>query len=202
MHISYPGDQKKKKERKKWKWWLTLLASFRHHWKGSKEHSLLQGKHLALWIRHWLSEECWTNFFLSKLYFFSCVVVLTPILHLGQQIEPAVYGLHCVLPIDCETHPLEIWCLLLLKMFTIYYVGFFFCLHSHDKLWNFFCLLFAVPPSRVYQYGFEDPSEKSLSHSCLKCKLGLFIFSHLIYLSLEMALMTFFAPDHDSPTFL
>lgn len=78
---------------------------------------------------------------------------------------------------------------------------FFFFLHSHDKLWELFCLLFAVPPSRAYQYGFEAPSEKSLSHSCLKCKLGLFIFSHLIYLSLEI-LMAFFAPDHDSSTYL
>ena len=82
------------------------------------------------------------------------------------------------------------------------WLSIFFFLHSQDKLWELFCLLFAVPPSRAYQYGFEAPSEKSLSHSCLKCKLGLFIFSHLIYLSLEMALMAFFAPDHDSSTYL
>ena len=126
--------KKKKKKEKKWKWWLTLLASFRHRWKGSKERSLLQGKHLALWIRPWLSEECWTNLFLSKLCFFTCVVVMTPTLHLGQRIEPAVYGLHCVLPIDCEPHALERWCLLLLKMFTIYYV--FFCLFVSAFSWQ------------------------------------------------------------------
>ena len=142
----------------------------------------------------------WTNLVLSKLSFFSCVVVMAPILHPGQEIEPAVYGLHCVLPIDCETSSGDRILALAQNVHNL--LCFFFCLHSHDKLWNFFCLLFAVPPSRVYQYGFEAPSEKSLSHSCLKCKLGLFIFSHLIYLSLEMALMTFFAPDHDSPTFL
>ena len=182
MHISYPGDQKKKKERKKWKWWLTLLASFRHHWKGSKEHSLLQGKHLALWIRHWLSEECWTNFFLSKLYFFSCVVVPTPILHLGQQIEPAVYGLHCVLPIDCETHPLEIWCLLLLKMFTIYYVGFFFVciLMTNYEIFSASSLLFLPPGfiSMALRIPLRNPFPTAVLNASWDC-----LFSHTSYIS-------------------
>lgn len=102
MCTSHSLVTKKRKKKKKWKWWLTLLASFRHRWKWSKECSLLQGKHLALWIRPWLSEECWTNLFLSKLYFFTCVVVMTPILHLGQRIEPAVYGLHYRLWTTCS----------------------------------------------------------------------------------------------------
>lgn len=125
-------------------------------------------------------------------------MVIIPTPHFGQQIEPIACGLQCVLFIDCNTEDLEVWHLLLLKMFIIYNA---FCILMVTCYSFSISSLLTFPPMLV-RMVFRLPLAILLFLwlSLMKAEIVYFITPHISQY-LEMALIdVLYAPDHDSST--